>query len=169
MIDTARGILNPLCPDTYVFSDVSSAPFLPATQGPKRKIGVGFGLSLVAESTTHCVYSADVASSPDGGQPPEDIGRDAAYQLLESLSQGGCVSSAAAPTALTLMAMGSEDVGRLNVGKDIVGTEDIITLARDLQAFGMSGWGIRDANGNSDEVIVSVVGKGVGNVGRKMA
>ena len=174
MIETARGILNPMTGDTYIFSDVSSAPFLPestgsAPQANKRKIGLGFGLSLVAESSTGCLYSADLASPPSGGETPESIGQRCAYQLLEIVAAGGAVSLAAAPTILTLMAMGSEDVGRLQMGKEILGTEEIIGLARDLKAFGASEWGIRDANTESgDEVVVSVVGRGVGSVGRKI-
>ncbi|KAI9834773.1 MAG: hypothetical protein M1819_002859 [Sarea resinae] len=174
MIETARGILNPLVSDTYIFSDVSSAPFVPtsdkSTTGSKKKIGVGFGLSLVAESSTGCLFSADLASPPSGGQPPEDIGRRCAYQLLETISLGGCVSPTAAPTVLTLMAMGSEDVGRIQIGRDVFGTEEIISLARDLRVFGASGWGVRNSNDDSEsDLVVSVVGRGVGNVGRKIA
>lgn len=175
MIDTARGILNPLVPDTYVFSDVSSAPLVPASEknnpAAKKKIGVGFGLSLVAESSTGCLFSADVASPPSGGVPPEDIGKRCAYQLLETISKGGCVAPAAAPTMLTLMAMGSEDVGRLQVGREVIADEGLIQLARDLTKFGAPGWGIRDAaEENVDgDVVVSVVGRGIGNVGRKVA
>jgi len=69
---------------------------------------------------------------------------------------------------LTLMAMGSEDVGRITLGKDVVGSEEVVQLARDLRAFGMSGWGLREGD-KEDEVHVSIVGKGVGNVGRKIA
>ncbi|KAK5141384.1 hypothetical protein LTR04_002633 [Oleoguttula sp. CCFEE 6159] len=173
MIEAARGVLNPLVADTYIFSDVSSAPWLPAPEkanpAAKRKTGVGFGLSLVAESSTGVLYSADVASGPAGGQPPEDIGRHCAFQLLESIAQGGCVARAAAPTLLTLMAMGSEDVGRVQVGRDVLATEEVIGLGRDLRAFGASGWGLRDAEGESGDVVVSIVGRGVGNVGRKIA
>ena len=169
MIETARGVLNHLCADTYVFSDVTSAPSIPTAQGQKRRIGVGFGLSLVAETTTRCLYSADIASAPSGGQAAEDLGQQCACQLLESVSRGGCVSTLGAPTVLTFMAMGSEDVGRISLGKDVLGTEETIALARDLQTFGFSGWGIRDAPGSEDEVVVSIVGKGVGNVGRKIA
>lgn len=175
MIETARGILNPLVPDTYVFSDVSSAPLVPAPErnnpSAKRKIGLGFGLSLVAESSTGCLFSADVTSPPSGGQPPEDIGKQCAYQLLEAISKGGCVAPAAAPTMLTLMTMGSEDVGRLQVGREVIADENLIQLARDMAKFGAPGWGIRDAgddNPNGD-VIISVVGRGIGNVGRKVA
>ena len=175
MIETARGILNPLVPDTYVFSDVSSAPLVRApgekTPSGKKKIGLGFGLSLVAESSTGCLFSADVASPPAGGQPPEDVGKHCAYQLLETISKGGCASSAAAPTMLTLMAMGSEDVGRLQLSRDVIADENLIQLARDLTKFGAAGWGIRDAGGDNldGDVIVSVVGRGIGNVGRKVA
>lgn len=174
MIEEARGILNSMTGDTYIFSDVSSAPYLPSTDkanpNQKKKTGVGFGLSLVAESSTGSLYSADLASPPAGGVPPEDIGRQCAHQLLESISCGGAVSSEAAPTVLILMAMGSEDVGRLQLGKDVLCSESIIELARDLKAFGASGWGIRDSTTRPDgDVVVSVVGRGVGNVGRKIA
>lgn len=175
MIDTARGILNPLVPDTYVFSDVSSAPLVPAPEknnpSAKKKIGIGFGLSLVAESSTGCLYSADVASPPAGGVTPEDIGKQCAYQLLETISKGGCAAPAAAPTMVTLMAMGSEDVGRLQLGREVIADESLIQLARDLTKFGAPGWGIRDAPGENanGDVIISVVGRGIGNVGRKVA
>ncbi|KAL1999329.1 hypothetical protein VTN02DRAFT_4671 [Thermoascus thermophilus] len=175
MIDTARGILNSLVPDTYIFSDVSSAPLVPAPEknnpSAKKKIGIGFGLSLVAESSTGCLYSADVASPPAGGVTPEDLGKQCAYQLLETISKGGCAAPAAAPTMVTLMAMGSEDVGRLQLGREVIADESLIQLARDLTKFGAPGWGIRDAPGENanGDVIISVVGRGIGNVGRKVA
>ncbi len=173
MIEEARGILNPMTGDTYIFSDVSSAPYMPPTNNStptiKKKTGIGFGLSLVAESSTGSLYSADVASPASGGIPPEDIGRQCANQLLEAVSLGGAISLVAAPTVLTLMAMGSEDVGRLQVGRAVLGSESLIGLARDLQAFGASSWGVRDASrGQEGDVVVSVVGRGVGNVGRKI-
>lgn len=173
MIDVARGILNPLVPDTYVFSDVSSAPLIPAPErnnpSAKKKIGLGFGLSLVAESSTGCLFSADVACPPSGGQPPEDIGKQCAYQLLETVYKGGCVAPAAFSTMIGLMTMGSEDVGRIQVGRDVIGDESSIQLARDLVNFGAPGWGLRDASDDSGDVIISVVGRGIGNVGRKVA
>lgn len=175
MIFEARGILNKFVPDTYIFSDASPAPLIPTSvkghASGKVKGAVGFGLSLVAESSTGCMYSADVCSPPDGGVPADEIGKQCAYQLLEKIAQGGCVESVAAPTVLMLMAMGSEDVGRLALGRDILASEEIIQLARDSKVFGGSGWGFREnGSGNEkEEIVVSVVGKGVGNVGRKVA
>jgi RNA 3'-terminal phosphate cyclase-like protein len=189
MIEAARGILNNLVPDTRIFSENSAAGFVAAdgygshpkgskTAGTKRKVGVGFGLSLVAETSTGTRYSADVVAPHTGGIPPEDIGRQCALQLLEVISQGGSVGAAAAPTVLVLMAMGGEDVGRVVLGRDVLGSEDVVQLARDFKSFGLSAWGLRDVKGvggdetredGGDGVVVSIVGKGVGNVGRKIA
>ncbi|KAK1829858.1 RNA 3'-terminal phosphate cyclase/enolpyruvate transferase [Podospora conica] len=173
MITAARGVLNALVSDVHVAAQYDPAPLVADKAGGKKKIGIGFGLSLVAESSADGVfYSADVVAPPEGGVVPEDIGTRCAYQLLEVIAQGGCVSLASASTVLTLMAMGSEDVGRLRLGRDVVGREETIGLARDLKAFGASSWGIRDADDGEDEtsdLLISVKGTGVGNIGRKVA
>ncbi|KAL8734232.1 MAG: hypothetical protein Q9166_001718 [cf. Caloplaca sp. 2 TL-2023] len=170
MIEAARGVLNPMSADTYVFSDVSSAPYIPSkdkvTLGNKTKTGIGFGLSLVAESSTGCLYSADVASPPSGGVPPEDLGQKCAWQLLDTVAAGGAVSLVAASTVLTLMSMSSEDVGRVQFGKDVISSEHIIELARDMKSLGLSEWGFGEST-TAQDIVVSVVGKGIGNVGRK--
>ncbi|KAL8243567.1 hypothetical protein R6Q59_009825 [Mikania micrantha] len=174
MIESARGVLNSFVGDVYIFSDVSSAQLVsvPDKNDPnkKKKVGLGFGLSLVAETSSATLYSADAASGPEGGEVPEDVGKRAALMLLESIQRGGCVSVEAAPTLITLMAMGSEDVGRVQLGKDVLANENLIQLARDLSSFGAAGWGVRDAEGAKEEgqLIVSVVGRGIGNVGRKI-
>jgi RNA 3'-terminal phosphate cyclase-like protein len=68
------------------------------------------------------------------------------------------------------MAMGSEDVGRLRISRNVLGTEEVVGLARDLKTFGASTWGLRDVDDDdTDDIIVSVKGSGVGNVGRKVA
>ncbi len=169
MIHAARGVLNVLTGEIRI----GEAP--PGKDDARNKVGIGFGLSLVAESNLAGVlYSADLVAPSGGGMPPEDIGTRCAHQLLEAIAQGGCVSRTAAPTVLTLMAMGSEDVGRLRLDKDVMGTDEVIGLARDLQKFGGSSWGLRSADDDSvdegmEAVVVSVKGTGVGNVGRKIA
>ncbi|PVI02485.1 18S rRNA biogenesis protein [Periconia macrospinosa] len=176
MIEVARGILNKFVPDTYIFSDVSPAPLIPtyskADPNGKTKGAVGFGLSLVAESSTNCLYSADAASPPLGGITPEDIGKQCAYQLLEKISHGGCAEITSVETMLLLMSMGSEDVGRLCLGKDVLGTEEVVQLGRDVKVFTGAAWGLREKGARDeseeDEIVVSVVGRGVGNVGRKV-
>jgi RNA 3'-terminal phosphate cyclase-like protein len=173
MITAARGILNKFIPDTYIFSDTSRAPLVSSASrtdpSAKTRGAVGFGLSLVAESNTHCLYSADVASPPQGGVTPEDVGKQCAYQLLEKISLGGCVESTAVETVLLLMAMGTEDVGRVSLGRDVLGTEQAVQLGRDVKMFTGAAWGFRAKGGDvEEEIVVSVVGRGVGNVGRKV-
>lgn len=174
MIESARGILNEFVPDTYIYSEVSAAPTRPdsAPQSSKgnKKFGMGFGISLVAETSTGRLYSADVASPPEGGRPAEEVGEHCAYQLLEVISQGGCATRITAPLVLTFMAMGSNpDIGTIQLGKEVIGSESIIGLAKDLQLLGGSSWGLRESQSHQDEVVVSIVGNGVGNVGRKIA
>ncbi|KAI5866867.1 18S rRNA biogenesis protein [Durotheca rogersii] len=174
MIHSAREVLNPFVSDIHVAAQYDQAPLVPDAAdkpGSKKRMGIGFGLSLVAESSAVGVlFSADVVTPPKGGVVPEDIGKRCAYQLLEAISLGGCVSTAATGTVLTLMAMGSEDVGRLRLGRDVMGTEEVIGLARDLRKFGASSWGLRDVeDDDTGDIIVSVKGTGVGNVGRKIA
>lgn len=174
MIHAAREILNPLISDIHVAAQYDQAPLVPDAadkSGSKKRMGIGFGLSLVAESSAvGVIYSADVVVPPKGGVVPEDVGKRCAYQLLETIKMGGCVSGPATGTVLTLMAMGSEDVGRLRLGRDVVGTEEVIGLARDLKKFGASSWGLRDVEDDeTGDIIISVKGTGVGNVGRKIA
>lgn len=174
MIHSAREVLNPIISDIHIAAQYDQAPLVPDAaekSGSKKRMGIGFGLSLVAESSAVGVlFSADVVVPPKGGILPEDVGKRCAYQLLECISSGGCVTGAAVGTVLTLMAMGSEDVGRLRLGRNVVGTEEVIGLARDLKKFGASSWGLRDAEDDETaDVIVSVKGTGVGNVGRKIA
>ncbi|PHH92256.1 hypothetical protein CDD83_8181 [Cordyceps sp. RAO-2017] len=171
MIHSAREVLNPLSADIHVAAQYDQAPLVPTDKaGNKRRLGIGFGLSLVAESSSAGVlYSADVVVPPSGGVVPEEIGQRCAYQLLESIAQGGCVSHVSASAVLVLMAMGSEDVGRLRIGREVIGTEDLVGLARDLRIFGASSWGLRDVDDETGDIIISVKGTGVGNVGRKVA
>lgn len=173
MIHAARAVLNALTGEIRI----AEAP--PAQDDARNKPGIGFGLCLVAESNVPGVlYAADVVSPARGGVLAEDIGTQCAHQLLAAIAAAGCVARAAAPTVLTLMAMGAEDVGRLRLGRDVVGTQEVVALARDLKAFGASSWGLRQPedsvddveNGTSpDDVLVSIKGAGLGNVGRKTA
>jgi RNA 3'-terminal phosphate cyclase-like protein len=174
MIHTARGILNPLVSDVHIATQFNQAPLVgsndKANPQSKKKTGIGFGLCLVAESSADgVIYSADVVCPSEGGVTAEDIGKQCAYQLLEVIAQGGCVTRVGASTVLMLMAMGSEDVGRLRLGRDVVGTEEVIGLARDLKEFGASSWGLRDVEeDDTGDIIVTVKGTGVGNVGKKI-
>ncbi|KAA8895113.1 RNA 3'-terminal phosphate cyclase family protein [Sphaerosporella brunnea] len=187
MIEAARGVLNRFIPDVYVFSDVAKPQIVPLDYGKEgaaeraggvmkgraggktKKVGVGFGMSLVAETGTGCVYAADATARP--AEPAEDVGKRVAWMLLEEIAMGGCVGRTGAMAVLSMMTMSTEgDVGRVVMGRDII-DEGFVSRLRDMKMiFGGAEVGMREATGGKDgDVVISVVGKGVGNVGRKLA
>lgn len=64
LVDAARGVLNKFLPDVYIFTDHAAGDGREQGKGGKRgkKSSPGFGLSLVAETTTGCLIGADTAS-----------------------------------------------------------------------------------------------------------
>ncbi|CCX33657.1 Similar to RNA 3' acc. no. Q08096 [Pyronema omphalodes CBS 100304] len=134
--------------------------------GRTRKVGVGFGISLVAETGTGCIYAADATANP--AEPAEDVGKRCAYMLLEEIQMGGCVGRTAEMAAMTMMMMGQEgDVGRLVIGKETI-DETLISQLRDMKKIIGTEVAMKEAPGEGN-VLVSILGRGVGNVGRKLA
>ncbi|KAJ4826814.1 hypothetical protein Tsubulata_016034 [Turnera subulata] len=99
MIHAARGIFNHLLPDVHIFTDHKA--------GPQAGNSPGYGISLVAETTSGCFVSADTAVSYARGDdvaeiddekkellPPADVGEQIASVLLQEIEQGGVVDSA---------------------------------------------------------------------------
>ncbi|KAJ6260809.1 hypothetical protein Dda_5039 [Drechslerella dactyloides] len=178
MIHAAREVLNQFINDIYIYSEVVARA--PGAEGDKRGTP-GFGMSLVATSSTDCLYSADWGSGSDVIMTPEEIGRGCALRLLEEIAKGGCVQRIGARTVVSLMMMGSEDVGRVVLGKGIF-EEDFVGHLRDWRSFGCGEALVKEWTGSEglagggmggmDEgqlISLGVVGKGVGNVGRKVA
>jgi RNA 3'-terminal phosphate cyclase-like protein len=124
-------------PDVYLYTDVY--------RGADAGLSPGFGLALVAESTSGVVLGAEVTAALGGtGAPmdtgsastaagaaaarlgdaeaeaeaprvPEDVGVAAAAALCETVAGGGCVDAATAPLVLTLMALGPADPSRVRL------------------------------------------------------
>ncbi|KAF8469182.1 RNA 3'-terminal phosphate cyclase/enolpyruvate transferase [Kalaharituber pfeilii] len=144
MIEAARGLLNHYINDILIHADSSAAHLVPTTygsgspnasnpSGAKKKVGVGYGLSLMAETSTSCIYSADVAALP--GEAPEDVGLRAAQMLLHEISLGGCVGRVGMNLMMTMMGMGMEgDVGRVVIGREVI-NEDVVQGWRDMKTI----------------------------------
>lgn len=58
MVDAARGVLNQLLADVYIFTDAMS--------GAAAGASPGYGITLVAETTTGCLISAEAAATQVG-------------------------------------------------------------------------------------------------------
>ena len=112
MVDGARGVFNQLLSDVYTFTDHMS--------GPKAGNSPGYGVSLVAETTTGLRFSVDRATGPatsvDKPTVPEDLGEEAAKYLLEEISKGGIVDSHHQGLLLLLCALGEDTLHQVRLG-----------------------------------------------------
>ncbi|KAL3579744.1 hypothetical protein D5086_017579 [Populus alba] len=130
MIHAARGIFNRLLPDVHIFTDHKA--------GQQAGNSPGYGISLVAETTSGCFITADTAVSysraDDGGMegekqelvPAEDVGEQIASVLLNEIEQGGVVDTTHQGLLFLLCALCPQDVSKIRVGKLV--THGIETL-----------------------------------------
>lgn len=77
MVDGARGVLNKLLSDVYIFTD--------AVSGHSSGYSPGYGLTLVAETTSGCLISAECCATTGQVRCLER-----ALQSESSQGRGGC-------------------------------------------------------------------------------
>ncbi|GAC93265.1 RNA 3'-terminal phosphate cyclase [Pseudozyma hubeiensis SY62] len=123
LIDSARSILGRYIPDLYLFADVY--------RGEDSGKSPGFAITLLSTSTTGAIYSAEAASATENPGLPEDLAERAARQLLEEISENGCVDKSHQPMVLLLMAMSPMDVARVTMGR--MGANAVMMM-RDLKS-----------------------------------
>ncbi|KAI3637895.1 hypothetical protein MIR68_004544 [Amoeboaphelidium protococcarum] len=154
MVESSRVLLNKFIPDVYIYSDVY--------KGVESGKSAGYGLSLVAESTSGALICAENMAL--AGQTPEDVGLRAAKLLYNEISRGGCVDSKSQWLNLLLMAFGPEDVSKIRVGSEL--TKLTIAFLRDLKELtGVQFKIVRDKS--SDTILMSCVGIGFINYAKK--
>jgi hypothetical protein len=138
------GVLNNFLPDVYVYTDYN--------KGDAAGLSPGYGVSLVATTTSGCIYGAQRASGTArgllgagagvggagaGSKPdlPEDMGADVAARLLDEIERGGCVDTSAQPLVFSLMLLSPEDVSRVRIGQ--LGAAGMATLRLIREFFGV--------------------------------
>jgi RNA 3'-terminal phosphate cyclase-like protein len=107
VIQSSRELLNEFIPDVWVYTD--------NYKGPSSGASPGYGESLIAESTTGCLLSAEKIGVKD--LSPEDMGSEIVQILLDEIAQGGAVDSAHQALMFVLMTLCPEDVSTLRIGK----------------------------------------------------
>ncbi|KAJ2008713.1 hypothetical protein H4R26_000032 [Coemansia thaxteri] len=153
MVEAARGELNRFIPDIYIYTDVY--------KGAESGFSPGFGISLVAESTTGALMTAELCANP--GDAPEDVGRNAAKILLTEITRGGCFDSSHQWLALLLMVLGPEHACKTRIGKL---TPFTIQYLRDVREFFNITFKIKP-DPESNTVLMTCMGSGYINVGKK--
>lgn len=156
LVDGARSVLNALLPDVFVFTDHAA--------GAQAAASPGYGLALVAETTTGCLLAAECTASgnAEDQQVPEDIGAQGARLLLAEVAANGVVDSAHQGLLLFLAAMGPEEVVKIRLGR--LTPHAILTL-RHLQTF----FGVTfnlTAEQETNTVLCSTVGANLCNIAR---
>lgn len=157
VVDSARGILNHLLPDVYIHTD--------HYRGPEGGISAGYSLSLVGESTTGVLLSTE--RTAEQGELPEDIGKEAAIQLLEEIRRGGVVDSYHQPLVILLMALGPEDVCKVRFGCELTSAA-VRTLRLVKDFFGVTFKIKEDRENGSPSILLSCLGIGYKNMSRKI-
>jgi len=111
-VESAKGVLLGFLPDIYIHTDQN--------RGKQAGGSPGFGVNLIAETTTGTFFSAELVSNivSEGLEPsvPEDLGRAAANKLLDEIYRGGCVDSTFQWLAALYMALGQKDVSKILTG-----------------------------------------------------
>lgn len=111
IIESTRSVLNSYMSDIYIYSD--------HLKGNLAGKSPGFGIVLVAETTTGAFLACEATSNPKGqGEAvvPEDMGKTCADYLLQEIYRGGCIDSANQSLAALLMVLGEADVSKVLTG-----------------------------------------------------
>lgn len=107
MFETVRGVFVDYIPDVWIHTDHSKAGLSP-----------GYGCSVVAETTTGTLLTADSFFNKAQESTPESVGKECALRLLDETLFGGCVDSSFQPIAIFLMSLSSNNhVASLKVGR----------------------------------------------------
>jgi RNA 3'-terminal phosphate cyclase-like protein len=176
MVDGARGVLNALLADVFIFTDHMS--------GKEGGLSPGYGITLVAETTTGRMLAAEasMASSSNNHRRnnnsnynneeeeeeevvPEDLGRRAAHSLLEEVSRGGVVDGSHQGLVLLMAALGPDEMSEVRLGPL---TPYAVRTMRHIKDFFNVQFSVRPER-ESGTVFLSCIGAGYKNVSKKLA
>mmetsp|Transcript_76361 Transcript_76361/g.223942 ORF Transcript_76361/g.223942 Transcript_76361/m.223942 type:complete len:381 (-) Transcript_76361:98-1240(-) len=172
MVDAARGVLNDYLPDVWIYTDPS--------KGAATGESPGYGLSLVAETITRGLKSADAtadlsAKSADSGADkeadegdmgtPEGVGLIAARRLLAEINLDGVVDTAHQALILYFLSLGEEiRPSKVRLSKLSPAAAQMLRHIRDFLGVAFQ---IREDQGDGDTVVLSCLGAGIANTARR--
>jgi RNA 3'-terminal phosphate cyclase-like protein len=158
VIEASRDVLNPIASDIYIYADISHEK---AAKDPSKQSSPGYGLTLVAETTTGCFLSYECMAQPQ--EIAEDLGTETTNLFLLELIRRGCVDSSNQSLMLLLMATGPEDVSQIRLGKL---TDYTIEFLRHIKLF----FGVTfkiEPDPETKTVLLTCLGAGFKNLSRK--
>eukprot|EP01116_Phalansterium_solitarium_P009972 TRINITY_DN24310_c0_g1_i1.p1 TRINITY_DN24310_c0_g1~~TRINITY_DN24310_c0_g1_i1.p1 ORF type:complete len:360 (+),score=113.93 TRINITY_DN24310_c0_g1_i1:101-1180(+) len=126
IVDAAKGVLTKFNHDVYIYTD--------HYKGSESGLSPGFALTIVAESTTGSILSAESTAAP--GELPEEIGETAANMLLAEVLNRGFVDTTHQGLALLLMVVGPDAISKIRLGKLSPQSIQLLRLIKDF--FGVT-------------------------------
>lgn len=154
LAEAARGVLNRLLPDVYIYTD--------HYKGAESGRSPGFGLALVAETTAGVQLGAEKVAAL--GETAEDVADVAARRLLEEVSRAGCVDTDHQGLAVLLMAVTPPDVSKLRTGMLSPYTIQLLRHIRDFLGVTFR----IETDEATRTVLLTCVGAGHVNLGKKL-
>eukprot|EP00933_Yihiella_yeosuensis_P080122 TRINITY_DN93538_c0_g1_i1.p1 TRINITY_DN93538_c0_g1~~TRINITY_DN93538_c0_g1_i1.p1 ORF type:complete len:381 (+),score=47.56 TRINITY_DN93538_c0_g1_i1:67-1209(+) len=173
MVDAARGVLNDFLPDVWIYSDHS--------KGPATGNSPGYGVSLVAETITRCLKSADACADlsaaadgrdqddedieDDSVETPEGVGKLAAQRLLAEINLDGVFDTAHQAMILFFLSL-TEEIrpSRVRLSRLSPAAAQMLRHIRDFLGVVFQ---IRDDQGDHGTVVLSCIGAGITNSARR--
>lgn len=193
VVEKVKEVLNPMLNDVWVFTDHTKGGKNPDGTPMKIPQSPGYGVSLVAETTTGCLKSIDVFSGNDdtikkNDSPyrqildPHTVGEVAAYKLLHEINFDGVCDNHHQILLIHYLALAEEDeASRVRLGRLSPTAVAYLRHVRDF--FGvkfrivqeMPKIGENDEDGDDDDdmgvapepsVVLSCVGVGLANISK---
>lgn len=115
MVESAKGFLHHYIPDVWVYTDHYT--------GAASGLSSGYALYLQAESDTGVRLSVEYTPEPTNSEMktsvhvPEDVGVHVSKLLCDEVAVGGCVDRMNQWLVLLFMALSSQDVSKVRLGK----------------------------------------------------
>ena len=154
MVESTRSILNQFIPDIYIYTDVA--------KGKESGKSAGYNLSLVAETTNGFFYHSELHGKPN--EVPEDLAISVSKRLLSKINNGGCIDADEQMMILLMIALGPEDVFKVKLSSL---TENTKHYLEDLKIFFGCNFRIKPSGGQDTTVIVTGLGTGFVNFGKR--
>ena len=163
VIEGARKVLKPTQVDTNITADV--------WRGEDAGRSPGYGVTLVAELKKGWRVVAEGTGA--SGTLPEDLGEEVAYKLLYELKISGVLGRNQMLMALSYMAVGREDIGRLKIHKMQIDEHFVQHLREIKKIFGLEAFLKDEAESpiseDKDYMTVTLRGIGFANVSKRSA
>eukprot|EP00002_Diphylleia_rotans_P005483 TRINITY_DN14633_c0_g1_i1.p1 TRINITY_DN14633_c0_g1~~TRINITY_DN14633_c0_g1_i1.p1 ORF type:complete len:359 (-),score=56.24 TRINITY_DN14633_c0_g1_i1:238-1314(-) len=155
IVDSSKTILNQCVPDVFIYTD--------HYKGAESGKSPGYGLSLLADTTTGCMLSVDAAG--ESGETPEDLGSFVSRLMVQEIAKGGCVDTAHQCMMLLYMVLCPEDVSKIRFGKLTEYSVEFLRLLREF--FGVTFKVVTDPE--TKTVLLTCMGIGFKNLSKKVA